>query len=99
MTRRERALAAKLDAARASMAIIADMLRGIAARQDEHAHRDGKAARASGGTLTEAASLSPARNMLLACTADTVARSKATAADLDRAVEALERLAAALRSE
>ena len=94
MTRRERALAARLDASRAGMAVIAHMLREISTRHDQHAHLVSKVARASRGALTETATLSSVQDLMLAYTADVLARSKQTATDLDDAVEALERLAA-----
>ena len=97
MTRRDWVRLAQLDSTRAGMVIIAHRLREISAQQDEHAHRVGKAARASRGALAETASLSPARDLMLAYTADALARSKGTAADLDGAVEALELLVAGLR--
>lgn len=97
ITLREWARLAKLDNTRAGMATIADLLRDLSARQDAHAHAIQQAARASRGALTEAGAVDSMRNVFLAQATDVVVRSKQTAEALDGAVEALERLAAALR--
>jgi len=97
MSRRDRARLAKLDGTRAGMAIVADMLRDLSARQDAHAHAIQQAARASRGALTEAGAVDSVRNVLLAQATNAVVRSKQIAEALDGAVEALEMLAAALR--
>ncbi len=97
MTRWDRARLAKLDSTRASMATIADLLRDISARHDAHVHAIQQAARASHSALTEASAPSSIRNVLLGQATDAAVRSKLTAEALDGAVEALERLAAALR--
>ena len=97
MGRRDRARLAQLDQTRAGMAIVADLIRDVAARQDAHAHAIQQAARASHGALTEAGDPNSIRNIFLAQATDAAVRSKQTAEALDNAVEALERLAAALR--
>ena len=97
MTRRERTLAAKLDRTRAGMTIVAELIRDVAARQDAHAHAVQQAARASRGALMEAGDPDSLWNVLLDQAADAVVRSRRTAEALDTAVEALERLGAALR--
>ena len=99
MTRRDRARLGNLDATRAGMAIVADLIRDVAARQDAHAHAIQQAARASHGALTEAGDPNSIRNIFLAQATDAAVRSKQTAEALDNAVEALERLAAALRDD
>lgn len=96
MTRQERARLAKLDATRDGMAIIADVLRDLSARQDAHAHTIQQAARASRGALTEAPA-GTVRDMMLSHAADALARSQANAEALDRVTEAVELLAAGLR--
>ena len=58
MSRRDRVRLAQLDHTRVRMAMIAEMLREISTRHDQHAHLVGKIARASRGALTEAATLS-----------------------------------------
>lgn len=97
MTRRDRARLEKLDVTRAGMAIIADLLRELSARQDAHAHPIQRSARASRGALTEAGASDSIQNVFLTQATDAAVRSKRTAEALDDAIEALERLAAALR--
>lgn len=97
MTRRDRARLAKLDSTRAGMAIIADLLADLSARQDAHAHAIQRAARASRGALMEAGASNSIQNVFLTQATDAAVRSKRTAKALDGAAEALERLAAALR--
>jgi hypothetical protein len=97
MGRRERALLAKLDATRAGMATVADVVRDLSARQDAYAHFIHTTARASRGAMTETATVGSVQNALLTHAADALARSKATAEALDRVTDALERLGAALR--
>jgi len=86
-TRRERALAAKLEDTRVGIAAIADVLRTFSALEDKRMHLTLKAARERRsevgvvGTHIDRA----------------VARSKGTAEALDRVTEALEQLAASLR--
>lgn len=98
MTRQDRTRLAQLDATRVGMAIIADLLRDISARQDAHAHAIRQAARASRHALTRAGASDSIQNVLLRQATDAAVRSKQTAEALDNATEALERLAAALRS-
>ncbi len=86
-TRRERALIAKLDSTRASLANIAGVLRAFSALEDKRTHVTLKAARerrGEGGIVSTHID-------------DAVARSKGRAELLDRVTEALERLAASLR--
>jgi len=97
MTPRDRARLDKLDSTRAGMATIADLLRDLSARQDAHAHAIQQAARASRGALTEASAPDSIQNTFLTHATDATVRSKRTAEALDNAVEALERLTAALR--
>lgn len=97
MSRRDRARLEKLDTTRAGMAIIADLLRDLSARQDAHAHAIQQAARASRGALTEAGAANSIQNVFLTQATDAAVRSKQTAEALDDAIEALERLAASLR--
>lgn len=97
ITCQDRVRLAKLDSTRAGMAIVADLIRDVAARQDAHAHVIQQAARASRGALMEAGDPDLIRNVFLAQATDAVVRSKRTAEALDVAVEALELLAAALR--
>ncbi len=88
-TRRERALAAKLDDAWTSLAPIAAVVRNLSAFEDAQAHLIVKAARDP-----ESA---PSQGIAATHTDSAVARSKRTAELLDRVTEALERLAASLR--
>lgn len=79
------------------MATVADLIRDVAARQDAHAHAIQQAARASRGALTETGAANLLRDAFLTQAIDAVVRSKRTAEALDKAVEALELLAASLR--
>ena len=97
MSRRDRARLAKLDSTRTGMAIVADLIRDVAMRQDAHAHAIQQAARASRGRLMEARDPDSIRNIFLAQATDAAVRSRQTAEALDNAVEALERLVAGLR--
>ena len=96
-SRRDRARLAQLDSTRAGMAMIACTLRDLSARHDAHAHAIQRAARASRGALTEAGAANSIRNVFLGQATDAAVRSKQTAEALDGAVDALERMAAALR--
>ena len=101
LTRRERALAAKLNDARTNLAAIAAVVRNLSAFEDAQAHLLVKAAGERRSGMADGAARDPA----LAPSQDTaathidsaVARSKRTAELLDRVTEALERLAASLR--
>lgn len=97
MSRRDRARLAKLDSTRAGMAIVADLIRDVATRQDAHAHAIQQAARVSRGILMEASDPDSVRNVFLAQATGAAVRSRQTAEALGNAVEALERLAAALQ--
>ena len=101
MTRRERALAAKLDDTRASLAAIAAVVRNFSALEDARAHLILKAARErrSGvaGGITGDPALTPPPGAVTTPIDSAVARSKGTAEILDRVTEALERLSASLR--
>jgi len=97
MSRRDRARLAMLDNTRRGMATIADLLRDLSARQDAHAHAIQQAARANRGALAEAGAGNSIRDVFLTHATDAVVRSKQTAEALDKAVEALELLGAALR--
>ena len=100
MTRRERALAAKLDDTRASLAAIAAVVRNFSALEDARTHLIIKAARerrsgVEGVTGDPATAALP--DAVTTHIDGAVARSKGTAELLDRVTEALERLAASLR--
>lgn len=86
-----------LDNTRGGVATIAELLRDLSARQDAHAHAIQQAARASRGALAEARAGDPILNVFLTHATDAVVRSKQTAEALDKAVDALELLGAALR--
>ena len=95
-TRRERALAAKLDRTRASLAAMAEVVRTFSALEDARAHpATGAACKHCGG---EDVAEDPALAGTVATHTDSAAaQSKRTAELLDRVTEALERLAASLR--
>ena len=97
MSQRDQAQLAHLDNTRAGMAMIADVLREVSARQGLHAHAIHRAARASRGALTEAGTLNSLQSTFLTHATDAAVWSRQTAASLDAAIEALERLAAELR--
>ncbi len=99
-TRRERALAAKLDHTRASLAAIAAVVRNLSAFEDAQAHLIVKAARERRSGAEGAArgpALASSQGIAATHVDSAVARSKRTAELLDRVTEALERLAASLR--
>ena len=100
MTRRERALASKLNETRAGLAAVATVVRNFSALEDARAHLLLKAAR-EGRTGVEGAAGDPAAAVLPGTVTTpidaAVARSKRTAEILDRVTEALERLGASLR--
>ena len=100
-TRRERALATKLDETRASLAAIAGVVRGFSALEDARTHAITQAARERRSGTAESVARDPALAAFQGFVAtpidSTVARSKGTAELLDRVTEALERLAASLR--
>jgi len=101
MTRRERALVAKLHDTRASLAAIAAGVRTFSAIGDARTHLIVRAARERRSGTAESATCDPALTAFqdLATTNidGAVAHSKRTAEVLDRVTEALERLAASLR--
>ncbi len=101
MTRRERALAGKLADTRERLAAIADVLRTFSALEDAYTHATMKAARGRRGKGGECLASDPTsaalQDVVTMHMDSAVARSKGTAEMLDRATEALERLAAALR--
>ncbi len=101
MTRRERALAAKLDDTRASLAAIAAVVRNFSALEDARTHLIIKAARERRSGAAEGVTGDPASAAFPGAVTThidgAVARSKGTAELLDRVTEALERLAASLR--
>ena len=101
MTRRERALAAKLDDTRASLAAIAAVVRNFSALEDARTHLILKAARERRSGMAESVTGDPAPPAVPGTVTtpidSAVARSKGTAEILDRVTEALERLAASLR--
>ena len=95
-TRRERALAAKLDRTRASLATMAEVVRTFSALEDARAHPATGAACERCGE--EGVADDPALPGTVATHTDSAAaQSKRTAELLDRVTEALERLAASLR--
>ncbi len=97
-TRRERALAAKLDHTRVSLAAMAEVVRTFSALEDARAHLAVKAARERCGGVTEGVAGDPALWSTVAMDMESAAaRSKGTSELLDRVTEALERLAASLR--
>ncbi len=87
VTRRERALMAKLEDTRAGIAAIADVLCTFSALEDKRTHLTLKAARERRSEV----------GVMATHIDGAVARSKGTAEALDRVTEALERLAASLR--
>lgn len=101
LTRRDRALAAKLHDTRASLAAIAAGVRTFAALEDARAHLIVKAARERrGGTAGSAAcdpELAAFQDVATTSIDSALAHSRRTAEVLDRVTEALERLAASLR--
>jgi len=101
MTRRERALAAKLNDTRAGLAAMAAVVRSFSALEDARTHMIVKAARDRRSGVAESIPSDPALTAFqesVATHSDSiVARSKGTAEILDRVTEALERLAASLR--
>lgn len=101
MTRRERALEGKLADTRERLAAIADVLRTFSALEDARTHLTVKTARGRRGKGGECLASDPAwaalQGVVTMHTESAVARSKGTAEMLDRATEALERLAASLR--
>ena len=80
------------------MAIVAEMLRRISAKQDAYAHAIQQAARASRSALIEAGPSNSIRNVFPTQTTDAAVRLRQTAETLDSAVEALELMAAGLWS-
>jgi hypothetical protein len=98
MTRRERALLAKLEGTRASLATIAATVRNFSAFEDARTHLITKAARERRSGVAESVTCDPAFQGIVTTHIDsTAAQSKRTAEVLDRVTEALERLAASLR--
>jgi len=101
MTRRERALVAKLHDTRASLAAIAAGVRTFSAVEDARTHLIVKAARERRSGTAESTTGDPELTAFqgVATTSidSAVVQSKKTAEVLDRVIEALERLAASLR--
>ncbi len=101
MTRRERALAAKLNDTRASLTAMAAVVRNFSALEDARTHFIVKAARERRSGVAEGITCDPAltafQESVTTHMDSIVARSKGTAEILDRVTEALERLAASLR--
>ena len=101
MTRRERALLAKLNDTRASLAAMAATVRNLSAFEDARTHLITRAARERRSRMAESVTRDPgftAFQGVVTTHADSaVAQSKKTAEVLDRVTEALERLAASLR--
>ena len=101
MTRRKRALVAKLHDTRASLAAIAAGVRTFSAVEDARTHLIAKAARERHSGTAESATcdpeLTPSQGVVTTNIGSAVAQSKRTAEVLDRITEALERLAASLR--
>ena len=98
MTRRERALATKLDDTRASLAAMAATVRNLSAFEDARMHLITRAARERRSGMAENVIRDPAFQGSVTTHADSAAaQSKRTVEILDRVTEALERLAASLR--
>ena len=98
MTRRERALLAKLNDTRASLAAMAATVRNLSAFEDARTHLITRAARERYSGMVESVTRDPAFQGSVTTHADSaVPQSKRTAEVLDRVTEALERLAASLR--
>ena len=97
LMRRERARLEELNDICVDLAAVADCVHDLSARQDAHAHLIRKVVRANRGAFTETVDADSVQSIMLAQAADTLARSKEMAGDLDRIAEALERLAAELR--
>jgi len=97
VTRRARAQAAKLAAARSRLATIADAIRELSSAEDAHAHSIRRIARASRGALAEKAAANPVQDVIMNHAANALARSAGTAEALDRVAEALELLVTSLR--
>ena len=101
MTRRNRALVAKLHDTRASLAAIAAGVRTFAALEDARTHLIVKAARERHSGTTGSVTRDPERaafqDIGTTNVDSAVAHSRRTAEVLDRVTEALERLAASLR--
>ena len=98
MTRRERALLAKLNDTRASLVAMAATVRNLSAFEDARTHLITRAARERRSGMAEDVTRDSAFQGSVTMHADSaVAQSKRTAEVLDRVTEALERLAASLR--
>ena len=101
MTRRERALAAKLDDTRARLAAMAAVVRTFSAFEDARTHVIIKAGRERRSGAAKNITHDPASAAFQGSVTthiDTaVAQSKGTAEILDRVTETLEQLAASLR--
>ena len=101
MTRRDRALVAKLHDTRASLAAIAAGVRTFSALEDARTHLLVKAARERRSGTAESSICDPEltafQGVATANIDGAVTQSKRTAEVLDRVTEALERLAASLR--
>jgi hypothetical protein len=102
-TRRERALVAKLNDARASLAATAAVVRTFSALEDARAHLIVKAGRERRSGATKDIAHDPAltafQGLVTTHIDSAVAQSKRTAEILDRVAEALERLAASLQNK
>lgn len=101
MTRRNRALVAKLHDTRASLAAIAAGVRTFAAIEDARTHLIVKAARERHSGMTGSVTRDPEwaafQDIGTTNVDSAVAHSRRTAEVLDRVTEALERLAASLQ--
>jgi len=101
VTRRDRALVAKLHDTRASLAAIAAGVRTFSAIEDARTHLIVKAARERRSGTAESATRDPKLTAFQGAATtnidSAVAQSKRTAEVLDRVTEALEQLAASLR--
>ncbi len=99
MSRQDRARLAKLDAMRLDLTAIADVTRSLSVAQDAHAHSIQKAARKRRKAKTGRGDVDPIQSLVMAHAAEAVVQSKRLAESLDRATEALERMAASLRDD
>jgi hypothetical protein len=97
MKRRDRARLAKLDAARAEIAIVADALCDLSSRLDARAHLIRKVARDRHGAALDGTVLDPDRTVMRVQVGDAVSMTTGIASSLDHLTETLERLAASLR--
>lgn len=103
VTRRERALAAKLADTRASLMGVAEVLRALSVLEDARAHQTIKAVRRRGNDAVEGIAWDPAAAALqgvVTMPAEVaVSRARGMAKALDRVTETVEELAASLRED